>query len=156
MVLPAPVGGADAGASTRSGRSALGLAIVGVSVVLSEGGGWGWTSARIARPSWRSAWWSWRVWVRHELRQDDPLVDLRQVRNRSVLTADISGFLICVAMYLFLPIVVEFVQVPAVDGYGFGASVVVSSLVFLPLSVGHLRRQPVPRWPTSGASGRGP
>jgi sugar phosphate permease len=39
-------------------------------------------------------------------------------------------------MYLFLPIVVEFVQVPVAAGYGFGASVVVSSLVFLPLSVG--------------------
>ena len=53
-----------------------------------------------------------------------------------MLTADISGFLICVAMYLFLPIVIEFVQVPASDGYGFGASLIVSSLVFLPLSVG--------------------
>ena len=39
-------------------------------------------------------------------------------------------------MYLFLPIVIEFVQVPPTDGYGFGASVIVSSLVFLPLSVG--------------------
>jgi MFS family permease len=75
------------------------------------------------------------VWVLHELSFDDPLVDLRQVRNRSVLTADVSGFMICVAMYLFLPIMIEFVQIPAVDGYGFGASVVVSSLVFLPLSV---------------------
>jgi MFS family permease len=76
------------------------------------------------------------VWILHELRFDDPLVDLRQVRNRSVLTADISGFLMCVAMYLFIPIILEFVQVPAIDGYGFGASVVVSSLVFLPLSIG--------------------
>ena len=74
------------------------------------------------------------VWVRHELRVDDPLVDLRQIRHRSVLMADIAGFLICVAMYLFLPIIIEFVQVPAVNGYGFGASVIVSSLVFLPLS----------------------
>jgi MFS family permease len=76
------------------------------------------------------------VWIGHELRSADPLVDLSQVRNRSVLTADISGFLMCVAMYLFLPIMLEFVQVPRADGFGFGASVVVSSLVFLPLSVG--------------------
>ncbi len=44
--------------------------------------------------------------------------------------------MICVAMYLFTPIVVEFVQIPVDHGYGFGASVVVSGLVFLPLSVG--------------------
>jgi MFS family permease len=41
-----------------------------------------------------------------------------------------------VAIYLFTPIVVEFVQIPVDHGYGFGASVVVSGLVFLPLSVG--------------------
>ena len=35
-------------------------------------------------------------------------VDLRQVGNRSVLTADASGFLICIALYLLLPIIVEF------------------------------------------------
>jgi MFS family permease len=42
----------------------------------------------------------------------------------------------CVAMYLFLPIVVEFVQIPMSIGFGFGASVIVSSLVLVPLSVG--------------------
>jgi MFS family permease len=75
-------------------------------------------------------------WVVHELRQRDPLIDVRQVRNRQVLTADVAGFLMAVAMYLFLPIIVEFVQVPTAVGYGFGASVVVSGLVFVPLSVG--------------------
>jgi MFS family permease len=116
-----------------AGAATLTLAMVSLLVVLSEGGAWGWSSARslalIVAGVVLVA-----VWMRHELRFDDPLVDLRQVRNRSVLTADISGFLMCVAMYLFLPIVLEFVQVPPVDGYGFGASVVVSSLVFLPLS----------------------
>jgi MFS family permease len=110
-------------------------AIVSLLVVLSEGGGWGWTSARSLALIGIGVVLV-VVWIRHELHFDDPLVDLRQVRNRSVLTADISGFLICVAMYLFLPIMIEFVQIPAVDGYGFGASVVVSSLVFLPLSIG--------------------
>jgi MFS family permease len=39
-------------------------------------------------------------------------------------------------MYLFLPIVIEFVQIPGSNGYGFGASILVSGLVFVPLSVG--------------------
>jgi MFS family permease len=76
------------------------------------------------------------LWVLYELRLADPLVDLRQVRNRSVLTADASGFLISIVLYLLLPIIVEFVQVPRSAGYGFAASVVVSGLVLIPLSVG--------------------
>jgi MFS family permease len=117
------------------GAVTLSVVIIGISLVLSEGGSWGWSSVATLGCVVVSALFL-LVWIRHELHQDDPLVDLRQVRNRSVLTADVSGFLICVAMYLFLPIVVEFVQVPIAAGYGFGASVVVSSLVFLPLSVG--------------------
>jgi MFS family permease len=117
------------------GAASLSLAVVGVSVVLSEGGGWGWTSGRslgiIAACLVLLA-----VWVRHELRFAHPLVDLRHLRNRSVLTADVAGFLMCVAMYLFLPIIVVFVQVPTDNGFGFGASVVVSGLVLVPLSVG--------------------
>jgi MFS family permease len=76
------------------------------------------------------------AWVAYELRITDPLIDVRQVRNRSVLTADTSAFLIAVAMYLFLPIIVEFVQIPVASGYGFGASILTSGLVFVPLSFG--------------------
>jgi MFS family permease len=38
-------------------------------------------------------------------------------------------------MYLFLPIMVEFVQIPVASGYGFGDSILVSGLVLVPLSV---------------------
>jgi MFS family permease len=117
------------------GLATLGLAVLGLVVVLSEGGGWGWTSPLtigLAAVCVLSA----GLWIHQELRTADPLVDVRQVRNRSVLTADVSGFLIALAMYLFLPIMVVFVQVPAANGYGFGASVLLSSLVLVPLSVG--------------------
>jgi MFS family permease len=39
-------------------------------------------------------------------------------------------------MYLLLPIVVEFVQIPRSAGFGFEASLLVSGLVLVPLSVG--------------------
>ena len=116
------------------GAVTLSLGVVGLLVVLSEGGHWGWTSP-ISLAIVMASLVALAVWVLLELRSADPLVELRQIRNRSVLTADISGFLICVAMYLFLPVLIEFVQVPAVEGYGFGASLIVSSMVFLPLSV---------------------
>jgi len=128
----------SAGTSRRFdvvGAGLLSLAVIGVSVVLSEGGGWGWASARslgvVAASVVLLA-----VWIPFELRVAEPLIDLRQVRNRSVLTADVSGFLISIAMFLLLPIIVEFVQIPRSAGYGFAASVVVSGLVLIPLSVG--------------------
>jgi MFS family permease len=134
LVLPAR----SAGTSRRFdfvGAGLLSLAVIGVSVVLSEGGGWGWTSARslgvIAASVVLLA-----VWIPFELRVADPLVDLRQVRNRSVLTADVSGFLISAAFYMLVPIIVEFVQGPQSAGYGFAASLIVSGLVLVPLSAG--------------------
>ena len=112
----------------------LSLVVVGLSVVLSEGGGWGWTSGRslgiLAVCIVMLA-----LWIPYELRFADPLVDLRQVRHRAVLTADVSGFFISVAMYILLPSLVVFVQIPVAQGYGFGASIVVSGLVLLPLSL---------------------
>jgi MFS family permease len=117
------------------GAVLLSLVIIGISVVLSEGGGWGWTSARSLGLAAVSVVLL-AVWIPFELRCVEPLVTLRQVRNRSVLTADASGFLISVALYLLLPIIVEFVQIPRSVGFGFGASLVVSGLVLVPLSAG--------------------
>jgi MFS family permease len=117
------------------GMTTLGVAVVGVSVVLSEGGEWRWTSVRTLGLSALSLVMV-GLWVTYELRITDPLIDVRQVRNRSVLTADTSAFLIAAAMYLFLPIIVEFVQIPVASGYGFGASILTSGLVFVPLSAG--------------------
>jgi MFS family permease len=133
LVLPTR----SAGVSRRfdvAGASLLSAAVIGLSVVLSEGGEWGWASARSLGIGAASVVLL-AVWIPFELRVAEPLVDLRQVRNRSVLTADASGFLISVALYLLLPIIVVFVQIPRSAGYGFDASLVVSGLVLVPLSV---------------------
>jgi predicted MFS family arabinose efflux permease len=116
------------------GSALLSLVVVGLSVVLSEGGDWGWTSATTVGLGVATLVLL-GVWVPYELRLSDPLVDLRQVRHRSVLTADVSGFLISIAMYMFLPTLVIFVQIPVARGYGLGASIVVSGLVLVPLSL---------------------
>jgi MFS family permease len=134
VILPPRSAGAprrfDAG-----GAALLSLAVIGVCVVLSEGGEWGWGSAR-SLPVIAASAVLLAAWVPHELHAADPLVDLRKVRNRSVLTADVSGFLISTALYMVIPVIVEFVQIPRSAGYGFAASLVVSGLVLIPLSAG--------------------
>jgi MFS family permease len=116
------------------GAAMLSLVVIGLSVVLSEGGIWGWTSATTLGLG-AATLVLLGAWIPYELRSGDPLVDLRQVQHRSVLTADVSGFFISIAMYMFLPTLVIFVQIPVARGYGLGASIVMSGLVLVPLSL---------------------
>ncbi len=117
------------------GAVLLSLAVTGVSVMLSEGGNWGWTSARTLGIVGACALLL-AAWVPHELRCAHPLVNLHHLANRSVLMADLAGFLMSMSMYLVVPIVVEFIQIPPSAGFGFGASVLVSGFVLTPLSLG--------------------
>lgn len=119
------------------GAGLLCVALAIFIVVLSEAETWGWLSVRVLGLLAVSVALA-AAWARYELRRHDPLVDLRQARNRMVLTADIAGLIISLTMYLFLPIVVEFVQIPKSSGFGFGASVLVSGFVLVPLSIGTL------------------
>ena len=102
---------------------------------LSEAEQWGWTSLRLAG-ALVAAVVLLVVWVRHELRVEHPLVQLGLLRVRAVMTADVTGLLAGIGMYLLLSLMTRFVQTPASAGYGFGASVVVAGLVLLPFSVG--------------------
>ncbi len=118
-----------------AGAVLLSLAVTGISVVLSEGGTWGWTSGRTLGTV-GGCIAVLAVWAPHELRTDHPLVNLHHLANRSVLMADTAGFLMSLSMYLVVPIVVEFIQIPPGAGFGFGASILVSGFVLTPLSVG--------------------
>ena len=116
------------------GAVAFGAVLAGLLLVLTEGDSWGWGSPRLLALAAGSVlllvWW-----VFHQLRTAHPLVDLRLARNRVVLTADVTGLIAGVGMYLLMAMVTRFVQTPSATGYGFGASVVVTGLVLLPFSV---------------------
>jgi MFS family permease len=119
------------------GALILALALVGLLLAISEGSTWGWRSGRIVGLLAASAVLL-GAWGRHELRTATPIVDLRLVRHRAVLTADLVGLMLGVAMYSLLPLMTQFVQTPRRSGYGFSASVVVAGLMLLPLSAGSL------------------
>jgi MFS family permease len=134
VVAPRRVDAPERSFDTR-GVLTLSLAVTGILIVLSEGSAWAWFSPRVVIIVLIS-FALLVIWISHELHTADPLVDLRQVKHRSVLTADVCIFLISVAMYLFIPVVVEFVQAPKTTGYGVGASVLVAGLMLTPLSIG--------------------
>lgn len=116
------------------GALLIALALAALLLALSEAESWGWTSARIVGLSVAGVALL-AIWTRHELRSDHPLIDLRLVRHRAVLTADATGLLAGVGMYLLLSLVTRFVQTPTSTGYGFGVSVAIAGLVLLPFSL---------------------
>ena len=117
------------------GAFLLTVGLTGLLWELGEGQVWGWLSRTSIEMSVVSVV-ILATWVIFELRTKAPLVDLRQTRIRNVFAADIVGFVISTAFYLFLPILVEFVTIPPSTGYGFGSSIFASGLLLVPLSLG--------------------
>jgi MFS family permease len=113
------------------GAAAIGAGLLALLIALEKGAEWGWgassTLALLAAAVLLVA--TWAVW---ELRVDDPLVDLRLLRHRRVLTANVAGLTVGVAMYVTIVVVSQFVQL---DGFGLGASVFVAGLTLVPLSL---------------------
>ena len=117
------------------GAFLLGSAIFSISVFLSEGAGWGWTStSSLIAVGIASA--ALMAWIPTELRHHSPLVELRYLKVTSVAVADLIGFAMSVAMYLVVPVIVEFVQTDPSSGYGFGVGIMTAGFLLTPLSVG--------------------
>jgi MFS family permease len=70
-----------------------------------------------------------------ELRRPGPLVELRLLRHRTVALTNLTAFMAGVALYMFLPLLTDFVQIDRRAGYGLGASVAVTGLMLVPFSV---------------------
>lgn len=119
------------------GAAVLTLGLGGLLLAITQSEHWGWTSPQLLSIGAVSVLLlvGWGV---HELRTPHPLVDLRMLKRRMVLAADLNGVLSGVGNYLLLSTVSRFVQAPSSTGYGFGATVVVAGLVLVPYSAASL------------------
>ena len=113
---------------------AAALMTVGISLVLiaiAQTTEWGWVGARtlvLAAVGLVVC----AAWIVVEVRSKDPLVDMAMMRIRGVWTTNLAAFLLGGGMYASFIIFPEFAQLPKSTGFGFGASVVVSSLYLVP------------------------
>lgn len=112
------------------GAVLAGGGLVALLIGLEKGADWGWGSTRTVLVLVLAVA-VLAVWRRHELRTHDPLVDLRLMRHRAVLTANVSGLVIGLSMYLGITLMTQVVQLPE----GMGETVFVAGLVLLPFSV---------------------
>lgn len=111
---------------------AVGLA-VGLSLLLlglTQGNAWGWTSARtigaaLGGGAVLALWWWW------ERRCRQPLVSTVMLARRPILLTNIATVAVGMGLYFGFLGLTGFVQAPAGSGYGFDASVLEASVVFL-------------------------
>lgn len=116
------------------GVGLLGTGVAGLLLALAEGQTWGWGSVPLLTTGAVSvlllagaAGW--------ELRAARPLVDVRLLRHRVVLAADLVVLLVGLGSYPLLSLVVRLVQAPAGTGYGFGAAPAIAGLMLVPFSL---------------------
>jgi MFS family permease len=121
------------GAGSIDWLGAIGLA-AGLSTVLlaiTQGNAWGWVSGRTlvcatCGAAVLVAWWLW------EKRRVHPLVSTRMLTRPAMLLTNLATIFVGMGLYFAFLGLTQFVQIPRqAAGYGFGASVLESSVVYL-------------------------
>ena len=133
FAIPSSKSGAGASLDVK-GAVLGGIGVVALMIAIGQGHEWGWVSPATLG-CLVLAVGTLALWVRLQLRGTAPLVDLRQLRHRAVLGADVAALLLGVALYMFLTVITEFVQTPSSQGFGFGASTLVAGLCLVPFSI---------------------
>lgn len=130
VVVPAPRT-RTGGRTDWLGAAGLALLLVLILLPISQGHTWGWTSVRTLA-LFAGAVVTAALWVVVERRVRDPLVDMKMFVHRPVLFTNIAGLLVGFAMFAQFIGVSYLVQTPSeIGGYGFGASVLRASVVYL-------------------------
>ena len=112
----------------------MSVGICCVLIAIAQTTVWGWggtrTIALLAAGAVTIAAW---IWV--EVHSREPLVDMTMMRIRGVWTTNLVAFLLGAGMYASFIVFPQFAQLPTSTGFGFGSSVVVSSLYLLPAAL---------------------
>jgi MFS family permease len=112
---------------------AIGLA-TGLSTVLlaiTQGNSWGWTSpatlgCAAGGAAVLGAWWFW------ERRAEQPLVSTEMMTRRPIMLTNLATIFVGMGLYFAFLGLTQFVQIPhSAAGYGFGATVLEASVVYL-------------------------
>ena len=111
---------------------ALGLAggLTAVLLAITQGSSWEWTSPQTlgcaaGGIALLGLWWWW------ERRCAQPLVSIGMLTRRPILLTNIATVLVGMGLYCVFLGLTDYVQAPVAAGYGMGASVLYTSVVFL-------------------------
>lgn len=125
-----------AGSGSRfdiAGASLLSVGVASMVLAVTQASDWGVTSARVLGLACLSVFAS-AAWVRWERRVEHPLVAVELLTDPRLLRANLVSFLTAPAVFGFFVLAPQLAQAPRSTGYGFGASVLETGLMLLPLS----------------------
>jgi MFS family permease len=83
------------------------------------------------------------LWVRHETRHSDPLINVRLLLRREIALANLSGALFAVGATQVAIIMMMLLQQPVMAGIGLGVSATMAAFLKLPSNVGSLIASPL-------------
>lgn len=113
------------------GGAGLAVGLVAFLVGISKAHDWGWGSGR----TWGAIVAGLAVlvlWGRYELRQAEPLVDLRTTARPAVLLTNVAAVAIGFGMMAQAVVVPQLLQLPSSLGYGLGQSLLAAGLWMAP------------------------
>lgn len=124
------------------GAFGLAAGVVGLLLALSRGNEWGWASPATLGCGLGGIVvllaWGW-----YELRDRNPLVDLRVAARRPVLLTNLASMLLSFGMFSFNILIPQYLELPSGSGVGLGYSLLVASLGMLPFGLMMLILAPV-------------
>jgi MFS family permease len=112
------------------GAAGLAGGLSAVLLAITQGHSWGWKSpATLACAAGGvailAAWWWW------ERRAEQPLVSTEMMTRRPILLTNVATVFVGMGLYFAFLGLTQFVQIPQRAGYGFGATVLQASVVYL-------------------------
>ncbi|MFI6334935.1 MFS transporter [Streptomyces sp. NPDC050535] len=124
------------------GAIGLGAALICLLLGVSKGADWGWGSATTLGLL-AAAVVLLLAWGRWELRNDEPLVDLRVTARPQVLMTNAASVLVGFAMYAQSLVVPQLLQIPRATGYGLGQSMLAMGLWMAPAGLMMMVMSPI-------------
>jgi MFS family permease len=119
------------GAIDWLGAAGLAAGLSAVLLAITQGHAWGWTSAATLASAVcgfviLAGWWFW------ERRADLPLVSTHMLTRRPIMLTNVATVFVGMGLYFAFLGLTQFVQMPyAAAGYGFSATVLQASVVYL-------------------------
>ncbi len=113
------------------GATGLAAGLSAVLLAITQGHSWGWTSPATLGCAGcgfvvLGAWWFW------ERRAKQPLVSIRMMTRRPIMLTNLATVFVGMGLYFAFLGLTQFVQIPhAAAGYGFGATVLEASVIYL-------------------------
>jgi MFS family permease len=113
------------------GAAGLAIGLSAVLLTITQGNSWGWASpwtliSGTCGVVVLAGWWLW------ERRAKQPLVSIRMLTHRPIMLTNLATIFVGMGLYFAFLGLTQFVQIPrAAAGYGFSATVLQASVIYL-------------------------